>query len=102
MCYFYLKMPNVESYFMNTKYFLLHIAHTLAIIMFLAIELLMCCFVFLALAAIVSVNGPPYLCKTDEVGEICVSCYGTATSYWGLQGLTNTIFKVSLHLKDIF
>lgn len=52
----------------------------------------------IALAAIVSVNGPPYLCKTDEVGEICVSSYGTASSYWGLQGLTNTIFKVRIYL----
>ncbi|XP_035213720.1 disco-interacting protein 2 homolog A-like isoform X1 [Stegodyphus dumicola] len=47
-----------------------------------------------AFAAIVAVNGPPFLCKTDEVGEICVSSYGTASSYWGLQGLTNTIFKM--------
>ncbi|XP_055926372.1 disco-interacting protein 2-like isoform X4 [Argiope bruennichi] len=47
-----------------------------------------------AYAAIVSVNGLPFLCKTDEVGEICVCSYGTASSYWGLQGLTNTIFKM--------
>ncbi|GIY21701.1 disco-interacting protein 2 homolog C [Caerostris extrusa] len=53
-----------------------------------------------AYAAIVSVNGLPFLCKTDEVGEICVCSYGTASSYWGLQGLTNTIFKMQPLYSD--
>ncbi|XP_067123650.1 disco-interacting protein 2 isoform X2 [Centruroides vittatus] len=46
-----------------------------------------------AVVAVVKINGPPYLCKTDEVGEICVSSNATGSSYWGLQGLTNTVFK---------
>lgn len=46
-----------------------------------------------AVVAVVKINGPPYLCKTDEVGEICVSSSATGSSYWGLQGLTNTVFK---------
>ncbi|KAK9688277.1 AMP-binding enzyme [Popillia japonica] len=39
-------------------------------------------------------DGPAYLCKTDEVGEICVNSGATGTFYWGLQGLSNTTFKV--------
>ena len=34
------------------------------------------------------------VCKTDEVGEICVHSAATGTQYWGLQGLTNNNFKV--------
>ena len=34
------------------------------------------------------------LCKTDEVGELCVSSPGTAGEYYGLSGLTNTTFRV--------
>lgn len=50
-----------------------------------------------SLAAVVKMDGPPYLCRTDEVGEICISSPGVGSSYWGLQGLTNAIFKVSLN-----
>lgn len=39
-------------------------------------------------------EGTSYLCKTDEVGEICVNSGSTARQYWGLQGLTNNTFKV--------
>lgn len=39
-------------------------------------------------------EGPSYLCKTDEVGEICVNSGATGTQYWGLQGLSNSTFKV--------
>nr|CAI5819099.1 unnamed protein product [Callosobruchus analis] len=39
-------------------------------------------------------EGPAYLCKTDEVGEICVNSGATGTQYWGLQGLSNTTFHV--------
>ncbi|KAJ8915782.1 hypothetical protein NQ315_004594 [Exocentrus adspersus] len=43
---------------------------------------------------VVKMEGPPYLCKTDEVGEICVNSGATGTQYWGLQGLSNSTFKV--------
>jgi len=43
---------------------------------------------------VVKMEGPPYLCKTDEVGEICVSSGATGSQYWGLSGLTNSSFKV--------
>lgn len=40
-------------------------------------------------------EGQPFICKTDEVGEICVHSSATGSQYWGLQGLTNNTFKVS-------
>ncbi|XP_018564348.1 disco-interacting protein 2 isoform X4 [Anoplophora glabripennis] len=43
---------------------------------------------------VVKMEGPTYLCKTDEVGEICVNSGATGTQYWGLQGLSNNTFKV--------
>ncbi|XP_063925888.1 disco-interacting protein 2 isoform X3 [Zophobas morio] len=43
---------------------------------------------------VVKMEGPTYLCKTDEVGEICVNSGATGTQYWGLQGLSNSTFKV--------
>ncbi|XP_076262849.1 disco-interacting protein 2 isoform X4 [Rhynchophorus ferrugineus] len=43
---------------------------------------------------VVKMDGPSYLCKTDEVGEICVNSGATGTQYWGLPGLSNTTFKV--------
>lgn len=43
---------------------------------------------------VVKVEGASYLCKTDEVGEICVNSGASASQYWGLQGLTNNTFKV--------
>jgi hypothetical protein len=39
-------------------------------------------------------DGATYLCKTDEVGEICVSSAATGSQYWGLRGLTNSTFRV--------
>ncbi|XP_054168198.1 disco-interacting protein 2-like [Oppia nitens] len=47
-----------------------------------------------AIAAVVKINGPPHLCKTDEVGEICLSTTAAGSNYWGLQGLTNSIFRM--------
>ena len=44
---------------------------------------------------IVRCDGSPVVCKTDEVGEILVNSPATASSYWGLPGLTQTTFKVS-------
>ncbi|XP_050559899.1 disco-interacting protein 2 isoform X21 [Spodoptera frugiperda] len=43
---------------------------------------------------VVKMEGPAYLCKTDEVGEICVLSGATGSGYWGLPGLTNTVFRV--------
>ncbi|XP_072930809.1 disco-interacting protein 2 isoform X2 [Epargyreus clarus] len=43
---------------------------------------------------VVKMEGPAFLCKTDEVGEICVLSGATGSGYWGLAGLTNTVFKV--------
>ena len=47
-----------------------------------------------ALVCVVRVDGTPYLCQTDEVGEICVSSSTTAISYYGLPGMTKNIFEV--------
>lgn len=43
---------------------------------------------------VVKMDGPSYLCKTDEVGEICVNSGATGSQYWGLKGLTNSTFRV--------
>ncbi|CAG7718035.1 unnamed protein product [Allacma fusca] len=47
-----------------------------------------------AVIVVVRMDGQPYMCKTDEVGEICVHSSATGSHYWGLQGLTNQTFKV--------
>ncbi|XP_063069587.1 disco-interacting protein 2 homolog A isoform X3 [Engraulis encrasicolus] len=46
-----------------------------------------------ALVCVVRVEGTPYLCQTDEVGEICVSSSTTGISYYGLPGMTKNIFE---------
>ena len=43
---------------------------------------------------VVKLNGPPLLCKTDEVGELCLSSNFTGTGYWGLPGRSSSSFKV--------
>ncbi|XP_063702117.1 disco-interacting protein 2 isoform X2 [Culicoides brevitarsis] len=43
---------------------------------------------------VVNAEGPPTLCKTDQVGEICVTSGSTGISYYGLDGLSNATFKV--------
>lgn len=45
-------------------------------------------------------EGTSYVCKTDEVGEICVSSEATGSQYWGLTGLSNSTFKVQPLLAD--
>ncbi|XP_043917847.1 disco-interacting protein 2 homolog A-like [Protopterus annectens] len=45
------------------------------------------------LVCVVRMEGTPYLCKTDEVGEICVHSNATGTSYFGLPGMTKTVFE---------
>ncbi|XP_073163049.1 disco-interacting protein 2 homolog A isoform X15 [Lepidochelys kempii] len=42
---------------------------------------------------VVKVDGTPYLCKTDEVGEICVNSGATGTAYYGLLGITKNVFE---------
>ncbi|KAG7211522.1 hypothetical protein KM043_010788 [Ampulex compressa] len=48
-----------------------------------------------SIVVVVKMEGQPFICKTDEVGEICVHSAATGSQYWGLQGLTNNTFKVS-------
>ncbi|XP_077861630.1 disco-interacting protein 2 homolog C-like, partial [Saccoglossus kowalevskii] len=43
---------------------------------------------------VVKTDGPPILCKTDEVGELCVHSGAIGSSYWGLPGVSNHVFKV--------
>ncbi|KAG9508602.1 Disco-interacting protein 2, partial [Fragariocoptes setiger] len=43
-------------------------------------------------AGVVRLNSSQ-LCKTDEVGEIILSSDATGTCYWGLHGMTNSIFR---------
>lgn len=39
-------------------------------------------------------DGIPQLCKTDEIGELCVCAIATGTSYYGLSGMTKNTFEV--------
>ncbi|KAB0389522.1 hypothetical protein E2I00_003648, partial [Balaenoptera physalus] len=43
---------------------------------------------------IVRPDGPPQLCKTDEIGEICVSSRTGGMMYFGLAGVTKNTFEV--------
>lgn len=58
------------------------------------------CFHKKAIAAVVKINGLPNLCKTDEVGEICLSTTSSGSCYLGLNGLTNNIFKMQPFNSD--
>lgn len=49
---------------------------------------------------VIKLDGLPYLCKTDEVGELCVCAGYTGTSYWGLQGITIQTFQVQPLMAD--
>uniref|UniRef100_A0A8B9VMF0 Disco interacting protein 2 homolog A n=1 Tax=Anas zonorhyncha TaxID=75864 RepID=A0A8B9VMF0_9AVES len=40
---------------------------------------------------VVKVDGTPYLCKADEVGEICVNSGATGMAYFGLLGITKNV-----------
>lgn len=55
-------------------------------------------FAFPALVCVVRAEGIPYLCQTDEVGEICVSSGSTGVAYYGLPGMTKNIFEVGVSL----
>lgn len=52
------------------------------------------CRLFSASVCVVKVEGTPYLCKTDEVGEICVNSSTAAAAYYGLLGITKSVFEV--------
>ncbi|XP_018349828.1 PREDICTED: disco-interacting protein 2 homolog C isoform X4 [Trachymyrmex septentrionalis] len=47
-----------------------------------------------SIVVVIKMEGQPFICKTDEVGEICVHSAATGSQYWGLQGLTNNTFKI--------
>uniref|UniRef100_A0A4W5KH84 Disco interacting C n=1 Tax=Hucho hucho TaxID=62062 RepID=A0A4W5KH84_9TELE len=47
-----------------------------------------------ALMCVVKPDGVPQLCKTDEIGELCVCSVATGTSYYGLSGMTKNTFEV--------
>ena len=53
-----------------------------------------------AMMVVIKLDGGPYLCKTDEVGELCVCAGYTGTSYWGLQGITIQTFQVQPLMAD--
>ncbi|XP_028992170.1 disco-interacting protein 2 homolog A isoform X5 [Betta splendens] len=46
-----------------------------------------------AVVCVVRVEGTPYLCQTDEVGEICVSSGSIGVAYYGLPGMTKNVFE---------
>ena len=43
---------------------------------------------------IVKPDGPPQLCKTDEIGEIIINSRAGGNMYYGLPGLTKNTFEV--------
>ncbi|XP_056277810.1 disco-interacting protein 2 homolog C isoform X2 [Pseudoliparis swirei] len=43
---------------------------------------------------VVRPEGVPQLCRTDEIGELCVCTVATGTSYYGLAGMTKNTFEV--------
>ncbi|XP_051237720.1 disco-interacting protein 2 homolog C isoform X12 [Dicentrarchus labrax] len=47
-----------------------------------------------AMMCAVKPEGVPQLCKTDEIGELCVCTAATGTSYYGLAGMTKNTFEV--------
>uniref|UniRef100_A0A8C7UAJ5 Disco interacting protein 2 homolog C n=1 Tax=Oncorhynchus mykiss TaxID=8022 RepID=A0A8C7UAJ5_ONCMY len=47
-----------------------------------------------ALMCVVKPDGVSQLCKTDEIGELCVCSVATGTSYYGLSGMTKNTFEV--------
>uniref|UniRef100_A0A8C7XXP4 Disco-interacting protein 2 homolog Bb n=1 Tax=Oryzias sinensis TaxID=183150 RepID=A0A8C7XXP4_9TELE len=51
-------------------------------------------FLSLALMCIVRPDGPPQLCKTDQIGEIIINSRAGGTMYYGLPGLTKNTFEV--------
>uniref|UniRef100_A0A8C8HSM4 DMAP1-binding domain-containing protein n=1 Tax=Oncorhynchus tshawytscha TaxID=74940 RepID=A0A8C8HSM4_ONCTS len=54
-----------------------------------------------ALMCIVKPEGPPQLCKTDEIGEIVVNSRAGGNMYYGLPGVTKNTFEVQTHNHSI-
>ena len=46
--------------------------------------------------AVVKISGQNSLCKTDEIGELCVSSLTCGSEYWGLKGKSGNIFQIRL------
>lgn len=49
---------------------------------------------------VVRSEGSAVLCKTDQVGEICVTSGATGSTYFGLDGMTNSSFKVQPLIEE--
>jgi len=49
---------------------------------------------------VVRLDDQPQLCKTDEVGELCLSATYCGIGYWGLSGVSNSTFKVNPSHSD--
>ncbi|CAD5208915.1 unnamed protein product [Bursaphelenchus xylophilus] len=47
------------------------------------------------MAVVVKMNGAPKVCRTDEVGEICLHAPSTASCYYGLKGISSQTFQVN-------
>lgn len=60
----------------------------------------MCFFNYLGTMVVVRLDDQPQLCKTDEVGELCLSATYCGIGYWGLAGVSNSTFKVRRCLSD--
>lgn len=52
------------------------------------------CLSLAGMMVVVKLEGSPQLCKTDEVGELCLSSGCCGTGYWGLPGVSSSVFKV--------
>ncbi|XP_041099601.1 disco-interacting protein 2 homolog C-like isoform X5 [Polyodon spathula] len=46
------------------------------------------------LMCVVKPDGVPQICRTDEIGELCVCSIASGTSYYGLSGMTKNTFEV--------
>uniref|UniRef100_A0A8C4QYM6 Uncharacterized protein n=1 Tax=Eptatretus burgeri TaxID=7764 RepID=A0A8C4QYM6_EPTBU len=53
-----------------------------------------CCCHGAVMVCILKIEGPPKLCRVDEVGELCINSSTTGSSYYGLPSLTKQIFEV--------
>ena len=56
------------------------------------IMLLLC--VSSARIAVIKISGPTILCRSDEVGEICVQSGASGSGFYGLPGKTANVFQV--------
>lgn len=56
----------------------------------------LCLSLSVAMMCVVKPEGVPQLCKTDEIGELCVCTVATGSSYYGLAGMTKNTFEVSV------